>query len=61
VRNRIAADVKEVAADPLIGERLGLTGQVLNTGTSAEFGAAIDEQKTQAAAVAKILGLKAAQ
>jgi tripartite-type tricarboxylate transporter receptor subunit TctC len=61
VRNKIAADFKEVAADPLIGERLGLTGQVLNIGNPAEFAAAIDEQKAQAAAVAKVLGLKAAQ
>jgi tripartite-type tricarboxylate transporter receptor subunit TctC len=61
VRNRIAADIKEVAADPLIGERLSATGQVLNPGTPAEFAAAIGEQKAQAAAVAKILGLKTAQ
>ncbi len=61
VRNRIAADIREVAADPLIGERLAATGQVLNPGTPAEFGAAIEEQHAQAAAVAKILGIKAAQ
>jgi tripartite-type tricarboxylate transporter receptor subunit TctC len=61
VRAKIAADIKEVAADPTIGERLTATGQVVNPGGPAEFAAAIDEQKTQAAAVAKILGLKAAQ
>ena len=61
VRNKIAADVKEIAADPVIGERLGLTGQVMNIGNPVEFAASIDEQKAQAAAVAKVLGLKAAQ
>jgi len=61
VRNKIAADVKETSADPIIGERLAVTGQVMNIGNPAEFAAAIDEQKAQAAAVAKTLGLKAAQ
>jgi tripartite-type tricarboxylate transporter receptor subunit TctC len=62
VRNKIAADVKEVAtSDPVIGDRLAKTGQVMNIGNSAEFAASIDEQKAQAAAVAKILGLKTAQ
>jgi tripartite-type tricarboxylate transporter receptor subunit TctC len=62
VRNKIAADVKEVATtDPVIADRLAKTGQVMNIGNSAEFAASIDEQKAQAAAVAKILGLKTAQ
>lgn len=60
-RNKIAADVKEASADPVIGERLNATGQIMNIGNAAEFAAAIDEQKAQAAAVAKVLGLKAAQ
>jgi tripartite-type tricarboxylate transporter receptor subunit TctC len=61
VRAKIAADVKEAAADPAIVERLTATGQVVNAGSPAEFAAAIDEQKAQAAAVAKTLGLKTAQ
>jgi len=61
VRNRIAADVKEVASDPAVAQRLELTGQVLNPGSAAEFDAAIKEQVAQMAAAAKILGLKAAQ
>jgi tripartite-type tricarboxylate transporter receptor subunit TctC len=61
VREKIAADIKEAAAEPTIGERLTATGQVLNPGGPKEFAAAIEEQKTQAAAVAKILGLKTAQ
>jgi tripartite-type tricarboxylate transporter receptor subunit TctC len=61
VRAKIAADIKEAAADPIIVERLTATGQVVNPGGPAEFAAAIDEQKAQAAAVAKVLGLKTAQ
>lgn len=62
LRNRIAADVKAVvAADPRIGETLARSGQLLNLGTPAEFSAAIAEQRAQAAAVAKILGIKPAQ
>jgi len=62
LRNKIAADVKEVAtSDPVIADRLAKSGQVMNIGNSAEFAASIDEQKAQAAAVAKVLGLKTAQ
>ena len=61
LRNRIAADIKDVAtADPNIGMSLAQSGQLLNFGTTAEFVTAIDEQKAQAAAVAKVLGIKAA-
>jgi len=61
VRAKIVADVKEASSDPVIIDRLAKTGQVLNIGNSAEFAASIDEQKAQAAAVAKVLGLKTAQ
>ena len=62
LRERIAADVKAViAADPIIPERLNFTGQVLNVGGPAEFGAAIDEQRARLAAIAKDLGVKATQ
>lgn len=62
LRNRIAADVKDVATtDAKIGETLAKSGQLLNLGTPAEFTAAIDEQKAQAAQTAKILGIKAPQ
>jgi tripartite-type tricarboxylate transporter receptor subunit TctC len=61
VRDKIAADIKEAATDPLIGERLNATGQVMNIGNAAEFAASIAEQRAQAAAVARVLGLKTAQ
>lgn len=61
VRARIAADIKTVLADPTVAARLTGTGQLVIPGTAAEFAAAIDEQRAQMAAVAQVLGIKAAQ
>ena len=60
VRERIAADVIAVLKDPEITQKLTATGQVVNPGTPAEFSAAIDKQKAQAAEAGKILGIKPA-
>jgi tripartite-type tricarboxylate transporter receptor subunit TctC len=57
-REHIAADVKAVAADPMVAERMAATAQVNNPGTGADLQASIDEQAAQLAATAKILGLK---
>lgn len=61
LRERIAADVKAVAEDKTIGERLAASGQVLNVGGPAEFAAAVDAQSAKLAAIAKALGLAAAK
>lgn len=61
LRERIAADVKVVAGDPVITGRLTATGQIVSPGTPAEFSAAIDEQAGHLAAVAKVLGTKPTQ
>ena len=61
VRDRIAADVKRVSADPLIAERLAATAQLNFPGNAAEFAASIDEQAAQLAASAKLLGMKPKQ
>jgi len=60
-RERIAADITEVLRDPVIVERLTATGQVVNPGNAAEFNAAIEAQKAQAAETGKLLGITAAQ
>jgi tripartite-type tricarboxylate transporter receptor subunit TctC len=60
-RERIGADVREALSDPTIVARLTATGQVVNPGTAAQFSAAIDAQRAQAAAVGKLLGIKPAQ
>jgi tripartite-type tricarboxylate transporter receptor subunit TctC len=61
VRDRIAADIKAVATDPAIVDRLNATGQVVSPGTAAEFAASIEGQRAKLAAIAKELGLKAGQ
>src|SRR5262249_38923420 len=62
VRERIAADIRAVVvADPVIGERLTATGQILNIGGPAEFGQATQEQRQKVATIAKDLGIKPTQ
>jgi tripartite-type tricarboxylate transporter receptor subunit TctC len=61
VRERIAADIREIAADPVIVARLGQTGQVISPGSPAEFAAEIDDQRATLAVIGKNLGIKAAQ
>ena len=58
LRERIAADIKTVAADPMIAARLITTGQVVSPGRPAEFAASIDAQRATVAAIAKDLGIK---
>ena len=60
VRESIAADVIAALKDPDIAQKLTATGQVVNPGTPAEFGAAIDKQKAQAIEAGNILGIKPA-
>ena len=61
VRNKIAADIKEAAADPEIVKRLTETGQIVAPGNAAEFAASIAEQRDQVAALAKLFGNKPVQ
>jgi len=56
LRDRIAADVKEVA-DKTVGERLATTGQVMNIGGADEFAKSIVAQRAQIAEMAKRLGV----
>jgi tripartite-type tricarboxylate transporter receptor subunit TctC len=60
IRERIAADVKEVAADPLIAARLASTGQIVSPGRPAEFAASIEQQRAGVAAIAREMGIKPA-
>jgi len=57
-RERIAADVKAVAADPTVIERFNATAQLIIPGTGEELAASIEEQAANLAATAKVLGLK---
>jgi tripartite-type tricarboxylate transporter receptor subunit TctC len=60
-RERIAADFRAVSTDPIIGDRLNASGQILNIGSAAEFAKSIDAQRAQVAEMAKQLGVVAKQ
>jgi tripartite-type tricarboxylate transporter receptor subunit TctC len=61
IRERIAADIREVAGDAAIAARLLSTGQLVSPGRPAEFAASINEQRAVVAAIAKEMGIKPAQ
>jgi tripartite-type tricarboxylate transporter receptor subunit TctC len=61
VRNKIANDIRMVAADPEIIKRLTATGQIVSPGNATEFAASIAQQRDQVAAVAKLFGNKPVQ
>jgi len=61
LRARIAKDVIAVVNDPEITKRLVATGQAVRTGGPDELTQTLKEQASQAATVAKTLGLKGAQ
>ena len=58
LRDRIAADIKEVAADPEIGPKLTSTAQMLRPGGPTEFAREIEEQRARVAAAAKAAGFR---
>jgi tripartite-type tricarboxylate transporter receptor subunit TctC len=61
VRERIAAEVRDIIANPEIAKRIADTGQIVSPGLPAEFTASIEEQSKTFAAIAELLGLKIAQ
>ncbi len=58
LKEKIAADVREVTADGSIGDRLESTGQIMNIGGPKEFAAAIAEQSANVAAVVRAIDYK---
>jgi tripartite-type tricarboxylate transporter receptor subunit TctC len=61
IRDRIAADIREIAADPGIITKLSASGQVISPGSPAEFAAALDDQRATVAGIGKTLGIKPAE
>jgi len=55
IKERIAADVRAVAADPSLVERVASIGSVIRVGTPVEFVAAIEEQRAKIAAIARTM------
>ena len=58
LKEKIAADVKAVAADGVIAERLKATGQVINIGGPKEFADEIETQRAKIAATVKAIDFK---
>ena len=58
MKERIAADFRDGAADGKIAERLEATGQIINTGGPKEFADSVAEQQAAIAAVAKAIDFK---
>ena len=60
IREKIAADIRQVLSDPDINAKLAATGQVVNPGSPKEFDGALDDQRAKVGEIGKILGIKAA-
>jgi tripartite-type tricarboxylate transporter receptor subunit TctC len=60
-RDRVSRDVREVAAENGVGERLAAVGQVARGSTAIAFSAAIEEQRIQISSIARVVGTKPAQ
>ena len=58
LKEKIAADVRDVTADGSIGKRLEATGQIVNIGGPKEFASSIAEQSAKVAAVVKAIDFK---
>jgi tripartite-type tricarboxylate transporter receptor subunit TctC len=61
LRDRIAADVRAVASNPDVRERLAAVGQAARPGTAAEFAALLDQYRRRLADLAKTIDFKATQ
>jgi tripartite-type tricarboxylate transporter receptor subunit TctC len=58
LQERIAADVRAVAVEPALADRLTTLGQIARGSTPAGFSAAIEEQRAKMAAIVKLIGAK---
>ena len=60
-RDRISTDVRAVAAENGVAERLAAVGQVARGSTPMDFAAAIEEQRIQISWIARLSGTRPAQ
>jgi tripartite-type tricarboxylate transporter receptor subunit TctC len=61
LRERIAADMRAVAADPTVQTRLASTGQTARAGTAAELAADIEQARHRIASIIRIVGMRPTQ
>ena len=59
--SKIADDIRAIASDPGIVQKMTATAQIVSPGDAAEFTASIEQQRAQVAAVAKLFGNKPVQ
>jgi len=57
-RAQIAADIRSIAGDRQVAERLAAAGQISRGSTPAEFAAAIETQRKQIAAIVRDIGMQ---
>ena len=58
LRDRIAADVRDVMSEPDVRRRLEATGQIILGGTAAQFQAAIADQRIRVDTITKLIDLR---
>jgi tripartite-type tricarboxylate transporter receptor subunit TctC len=61
LRDRIAADVRDVMTEPDVRRRLEATGQTILGGTAAQFQAAIADQRARVGAITRLIDLRDAK
>jgi tripartite-type tricarboxylate transporter receptor subunit TctC len=61
IKDRIAADIGAIVAEPAFRARLVAAGTIPRTGTAAQYAAMIEEQRRQLAAIHQASGMKPAQ
>lgn len=61
LRHRIASDVRDIASDAGLRERLAGAGQTARPGAAAEFVALLDDHRRRLAELSKTIGFKANQ
>jgi tripartite-type tricarboxylate transporter receptor subunit TctC len=61
LRDRIAADVRAVAENPAVSDRLPAIGIVARGSTPGQFAAAIEEQRVKVASIAPAIGTRRTQ
>jgi tripartite-type tricarboxylate transporter receptor subunit TctC len=55
-RERIASDIRAIAADEAVKRRLEANGQIIRGSTPAEFSAAIEDQRAKISAIVRLIG-----
>ena len=56
LRDRISADIRAVAADPVVSGRFAAAGQIARGSSPAEFARSIEEQRAKIEAIVRLLG-----